>query len=386
MRFSADTRVLSDALKIALATCQHPNGRGVCITAVAPDRLVAVSAEPDLQVQLRIEAQVLEPGQVALGQKEFALLHDIVAAAHRSGVSEILADASDKELKLQAGAGKAGRYVLTRLADPAEFPAWPETEAERTMVQASVLQDIGRAICPAAAQPGSVDRQEFTSVHIRITGDKLLAEATDRARVARLSTVLPTAGPDVEFLVSARALKQALRALPSEGLVEAAVGSSVVQWAVPADGTKVAVRRMEGQYPNVDGILPKAYGLSFQTDLEAFRDTCERACCVASGNGHVPVRLEFRPDHVEVKVALPEVGAGEEIVGGSGRLPEGNGDKPLVRSFDGFLLLDGLKGSRAKEVIFEVNSESAWGPGRIRRVGDGESKVEYEYVLMPLTG
>jgi DNA polymerase-3 subunit beta len=299
--------------------------------------------------------------------------------------------AGDVELALQSGT-QTVRVSGSRTAanirglDPTEFPAIPSNEggeAPVTLDAAELREMIAQVAFAAAADDA---RPVFTGVLARIEGGTLTFAAADSFRLAVRQASLPTgAGDDQpgDVLIPARTLSELGRIIPTEGSVQMVVTPARNQVLFHVEGVVDLVSNLiTGQFPNFQGIVPKAHATRAVVKTEDLRTAAKRAALFAKDSSNI-VRVKIDSGAAEdgaigsvtLTATADDLGDATDTVDAA---VEGDG---LEVIFNVKYLTDVLAVLDTPEVAIELNS--AQSPGVLKPMGEHYS--QYSYVVMPMT-
>jgi DNA polymerase III subunit beta len=298
--------------------------------------------------------------------------------------------AGDVELALQPG-GQTVRVSGSRTSanirglDPAEFPAIPSNEGGEAPVtlDAAELREMIAQVAFAAATDDA--RPVFTGVLARIEGDTLTFAAADSFRLAVRHTSLPGgAGGEAlgDVLIPARTLSELGRILPPEGSVQMVVTPARNQVLFHVEGVVDLVSNLiTGQFPNYQGIMPKAHVTRAVLKTDDLRTAAKRAALFAKDSSNI-VRVKIDSGEgqegaigsVTLSANADDLGDATDTVDAA---VEGEG---LEIIFNVKYLTDMLAVLDTPEVAVELNSSQS--PGVLKPMG--EQYDRYNYVVMPM--
>jgi DNA polymerase III subunit beta len=185
----------------------------------------------------------------------------------------------------------------------------------------------------ARAASRDESRPVLTGILVRFEGDTLVMAATDSYRLAVKETALEQAGPDLDAIIPARALQE---------LARLAVGTESVQIGVHenhvvfhAGDAWLTSRRIDGQFPNYEQLLPETFEAEIATQRAALLDVVRRASVLAQRNA--PLRLRFAESELAVAAQSQDVGEARES------MPIDYAGEPLEIGFNPDFLRDGLE-------------------------------------------
>ena len=226
-----------------------------------PEGLRLTATDLDVAVTASAPAEAPEPGRVAVPGR---LLAEFVSELPAEPV-HLRLDAKGKRLRAECGRFTAAFATI----DADAFPALPAGEGAATMeLDAPRLRAAIERVAFAAAQD---DQRPVLSAVLFDVGDQgLTLVAADGFRLARAR--LPASGaPAQQLLVPARAVREFGRLLEDahDARLEVLPDGRGLRLAV-ADAT-VFTRLVEGRFPDVDQVIPRAPATRVTVDTAAFR-------------------------------------------------------------------------------------------------------------------
>ncbi len=191
---------------------------------------------------------------------------------------------------------------------------YPEIDLEPTGVQVALdskvfIQMVDQT---AFAASGKEQRPILTAVNLEASGDyKLIATATDSARLARKEVALPNPAKFVAN-VPARVLGEISKLLEGEGIVNLAINEKKI--LVSFNGTIVSSRLINGDYPNTKNIVPRNFNFFLEANSLELISAMERVSLLSIERENV-VKLSMGDEGVEVSSKSAEVGSAVETIG-----------------------------------------------------------------------
>ena len=330
--------------------------------------LFGTNGEVDLEVRLPAEAQSL-PRVLVPAQPFFQLV--------RSLPGDLVA------LGLASEPGQGGQLVLssgrfrTRLSlAPAEgYPELLVPEGEdkgafplRTRMPSGELVKALTHVRYAASNEEY--RAIFRGVQLEFSPQGFRAVASDGYRLALYDLPLPQ-GFQAKAVVPARSVDEMVRVLKGADGAEAdlALGEGVLALALEGgSGVRMALRLMEGEFPDYQRVIPQEFALRVQVEGEALREAVRRVSVLSDRQNH---RVELLLEEGRILLSAEgDYGKGQEEVPAQ---VEGPG---MAVAYNARYLLEALApvGDRAHLGISGPTSPSLiW--------GDGEG---YRAVVVPL--
>ena len=324
--------------------------------------LVATGTDLDLTVRTRLRTEIDEAGEVVASAK---LLTDVVRSLP---AGEVSIEASDDEVKISAG---RSHFSLRALA-AADYPKVAEPEGDSVNVAGGDLGQAFGQVVPAASSDES--RPILTGVLMEARGDGLRLVATDSYRLALRD--LPDAqvlSEGQKVLVPSRALDELGRLLGPDREVTVRLGERDVSFVVGDDerATEVTCRLLMGDFPSYETLIPDSHDNRLQIDRASLLETARRLRLLARDT-NAPVRIELRPDSVELTVISQDVGSANEELDATYE-----GTEATV-AFNPDYLIEGLEAAGGE--VVELVRLDPLKPAVLRTPGHGE----FLYLLMPV--
>ncbi len=221
----------------------------------------------------------------------------------------------------------------------------------------------------------------LTGIHARFADGRLTLAATDRHRAAVCSVEIEGAPKgDLAVIVPARALGELARASGEAWEpVAVAVAADRRQLRGRAGPIEVRTQLLEGNFPDVAGLIPRRHDTRTVADRAILQDLLRLALLFARGDGN-RVRVTLAPDAGGAGGCLVLGADGAEAGDSAGRLSAevtGPGGEFL---FNGRYLRDALSAVRTAQVALETRGPT--GAVVVRPVGDGD--LDHMQLVMPL--
>ncbi|MGE5588835.1 MAG: DNA polymerase III subunit beta [Clostridia bacterium] len=299
---------------------------------------------------------------------------------------EIVRRLPEKEVRIEFDPGKrvatisSGKAVYSiNSMEAAEFPLFPQVEGNVWWkVQGKDLSEFVRQTAFAAAT--DENRPFLTGVLMSFGGNEARLAATDTFRLALRKVTLDggnTASSEAgtgQMIVPARALNEVGRIVQNEsGEVE--IFASQNQVAFKCRKTTIVSRLIDGQFPNYDRVIPKAWKTRMVVDRLRLLDAVERVA-VLGKDEFGTVKLGYGADTLSISANAPDVGmAFEEVAVGA---TEGERGETALRAR---YLLDALRAVADDELAIEVTGPVS--PVVLRQARN--ESTDYLYLIMPVT-
>lgn len=197
--------------------------------------------------------------------------------------------------------------------DANNYPHLPEVENnDQLTIAAEILhQLVNETVFSASTQE---NRPILTGLHLKITGNELLAVATDSHRLAqRKVTINNQSQNNYDIVIPAKSLVELVRSFrDSEQDVKIAISENQILFEFAQ--TLFYSRLLEGNYPATDRLIPQESSTQLEFEAKILLDSVERASLLAHAGRNNVVRLviENATKKATIYGNSPEVGTVEE--------------------------------------------------------------------------
>ena len=293
-------------------------------------------AATDMEVSLRatvtgdVEGQgaVVVPGRL-LADLVRLLPDDQVAFSHESG-----------EGVLAVSSGSYSSRVNVFSAE--DFPRLPSLDVSLHTIAADALLGTIDKVARAASRDES--RPVLTGILVHFKDRELVMAATDSYRLSVKETALEESGPELEAIIPARALQELARLAAGADTVQLGVHENHVIFS--AADVWLTSRRIDGQFPNYEQLLPESFEAELTIAREALLEVVRRAAVLAQRNQ--PLRLRFSEGELTVSAQTQDVGEARES------LQIAYDGEPLEIGFNPDFLRDGLEATSGDSVQLKL--------------------------------
>jgi DNA polymerase-3 subunit beta len=313
----------------------------------------------DLEITNRViaSADVIEPG-VAVVPK---IIGEVVKRLPEGSVTvEIDGD----EAKITGG-----RSVTSlRLKAADDYPRLAVSEAPGVKVGAAEFAGALRQVVPAASRDDL--RPILTGVLLASHAGGLRLVATDsyRLSVRDLAGINPLEEGQ-KVLVSAKGLAEVQR-LAGDGEIEIVLGERDVVFRTSR--AEVTARRIEGEFPNYEQLIPSGYPNRLTVAREVFLDALDRVQIVGQNRENAAVRLQMTTEGLELSMSAQDVGQAQEAIDAKFEGSE------VTVAFNPVFLREGIEAVEGGEVALETIDPLK--PATLRSSDGGD----FLYLLMPV--
>lgn len=360
----------------------QPVLRAVVITA-DDNGLELAGFDYEVSTQVRISAEVNQPGRVAVAGK---LMADIVSNMPAKPV-EVSVDNS--RMLLQGGAARF-ELPLMPLDDYPQLPTLPEVTGT---LDTSTFVNAITQVASAAGRDDTLPM--LTGVHMEISGNSVQLAATDRFRLALRSLEWEPVNADVQakLLIPAKTLLDNARTLDShlEEPVEIAVGTGENVggdglFGLHSQNRETTTRMLDAEFPNIQPLLPKSHTSMASVEIAPLVEAIRRVSLVADRNAQL--RMHFKPGEVTLYASGADSGEASESLQCAF-----TGADELLIAFNSGYLRDGLSVIPTNRVVFGFTEASRPAimipePEEMPEAGaDGSfdtPATDFTYLLMPV--
>lgn len=317
-----------------------------------------VLSATNLEIGLRMEVggKVIEEGAVTVPARNFG---EFVGSLMGS------LDLNNEGEKLTIKSGSS-RAVFVGIA-ASEFPAFAEaTTRQAVKIGRKIVEQVAKEVSYAAAVDES--RPVLTGVKFAVSGSELIVVATDGFRMSRkiISKI-----QDLRFnglILPARTIQELARL---EGDAEMTVLEESNQVVFEMGKIELVSRVLEGNFPDVDKIIPTGSKTKVTVDREELLKVVRAAAIFARENSNI-VKFMVHSSSLIVSAKAGSVGENESEIEA-----EVEGEENEI-AFNFKYVLDFLGSVEAERVVMEMNDNLA--PGVWKAEGD-ESLV---HLIMPV--
>jgi DNA polymerase III subunit beta len=373
--------VLQDKLAKALTTA----GRAMPTKTASPilsnillatedGRLAITANNQEMAITARIGAIIDVDGQIAVPRTLLELVNTLPTD------NRIDLDLDPESLTLKVTCGAVTANINCMNAD--EFPAMPEMDAATGVeMPAHMLQNMINQVAFSAATDDR--RPVLMGVQVRFSANRAQLIAADGFRITSCYHDLEKgADKPLTMLVPVRAMIDLARIIGKETtnvLISLSEGRNQVMFNV--GDVEMVSQLIDGNYPDVEALVPKAYTTSLTLQADDFTAACRRAQIFARDDQNT-VRLHLEPGSnrsgfMTVRAEAKERGNGE---GKLDVIIEGPG---LDVAFNIDYLLEAMDVISAEQIVMKINN--AISPVLIRPLHAGAEEQAFTHVVMPMS-
>ncbi len=363
MKVICDRQILEKALVKAKEATERKAALPILtnlLLVAEGDTLTVKATDLENYLSLKLTATVVEEGSVCVSSPK---LTNIVK---NGNCSEVILNTSGDVLVVECGRSK---YKLATV-DPEEFPEFPEPEGEKQSIVLEgklLLEGIERT---DYAIPKDAENLVLNGMYVGGKGSELHFVGTDGHRLALYKP--PVEGLDLSMLIPKKSLK-VLKKLVGE-LDELKISSGENFAFIEGSDWKLAVRLLEGEYPDYEVVIPENPPYSALVNTEEFLKALKRVTLLIEGKVK-PVRITLADNLIKLEVSDPEFGEAEDEVEA-----EYIGETITVE-FNAKYIIDALENFDSERVRFGLGGEDA--PAKLE--AENPDEEPYLCLIMPMT-
>jgi len=401
MEFKIKQSVLKEELGFIQGVVERkttiPVLSNILIESIGEKEIRIVGTDLDCTIRCDAEAEIIKPGAICIQARK---LFDIARALNADDVHFKKEDNEWVTMKC----GKAN----FRLAgvNKEQFPEIPSFKSTPMRLAAETFSYFIRNTAFAITNEQS--RFTLSGAKFIIADGKAKMVTTDGHRLAFVERAIDDKDLAIDTLVPRKALLELVKLARRDG--EVSFGEDQNHIYFQTEGRLLITRKLSGQFPNYEMVMPKDNDKSATFDLEDMRGAVRRMSLIADERNR-SIRLTVREGEVEVTAQSSEEGEGRESVPADYRGEEitlgfnwqylleflnnaASGDLELVAgSSESEPASDAAAGSKngaatapAREskaplrVVFEFKDANAQTQMSIA----DETTYDYKYIVMPL--
>jgi DNA polymerase-3 subunit beta len=234
-----------------------------------------------------------------------------------------------------------------------------------------VSNDSGAAAADDNTGTGS-DENPAVVENLTVAEDASAADngAADAFAAPTDATSATSAFADFEMIISGPLLEEVCRAAAHEDRLT--IGEAENKIILQFGSTTFISRKIEGNFPNYEQIIPSQKSISATVNTEALLAAVRRVSIVAKNNSPIRFLLHSDAQLIEVRTQSQDIGEANESV------PAQIDGEGFEIGFNHQYILDGLTVAGAEELVFEA--QTAVKPGIFKTPGN----QDYFYLTMPV--
>jgi DNA polymerase-3 subunit beta len=363
----------------------------ILIESLGEGEVRIVGTDLDCTIRCDVEAEVIRKGAICIQARK---LFDIVRALESGDVHF-----KREENEWVTMKSSRASYRLAGV-NREQFPEIPSFKSTPLRLPAETFAYFIRNTAFAITNEQS--RFTLSGAKFIIAGGSAKMVTTDGHRLAYVERAIDNQDAAMDTLIPRKALLELVKL--SRGVGDVAFGEDQNHIYFETEGRLLITRKLSGQFPNYEMVMPKDNDKTAVFDLEEMRSAVRRMSLIADDRNR-SIRIDVRDGEMEVSAQSAEEGEGTEVVQADYTGPE------MRLGFNWQYLLEFLTNAATGDVFLaSAEPESAGddsngaaaapakesrGPLRINfEFKDpnaqtqmsiaGETTYDYKYIVMPL--
>ncbi len=304
MEFKIKQSVLKEELGFIQGVVERkttiPVLSNILIESLGENEIRIVGTDLDCTIRCDAEAEILSAGAICIQARK---LFDIVRALESGDVHFKKQDNEWVTMKC----GRAN-YRLAGV-NREQFPEIPQFKSTPMRLPAEVFNYFIRNTAFAITN----EQSRFTLSGAKfIVGDGTAKMVTtDGHRLAFVERSIDKMEGTMDTLIPKKALLELVKL--SRGVGEVAFGEDPNHIFFQTEGRLLITRKLSGQFPNYEMVMPKDNDHAATFDLDEMRSAVRRMSLIADDRNR-SIRLTVREGEIEVTAQSSEEGEGNEVV------------------------------------------------------------------------
>ncbi len=363
MKFVCNGMILSDAALTVSKACAVKTITPVleCIKLRAENDILTLTAyDGEISIEKKIQADVMEEGELCVNGKTFA---DFVG---KISAFEVAVNSDERGIRIRYADSESYMQVL-----PAEdFPQLGDRNTQDKdyfEIKESALKDLISKVVFCCATDGS--RPILKGALIETKDGKLTVTALDGFRMAYAEEEIQGNSAEMKIVCPARTLVEISRMLDGDNALKVYADKYLL--SVEVENTVITSRLYSGEFVKKENIFPLDFTTRVTVKRAELIDSVERAAVLIRGDKYNLVVLDVKHGKVVVN-ANSDMGKIEETVAAD------LDGKEVKVAMNSKFLLDAIKSLAEENIILSFNT--AVTPFTLENVGD----KSWQYLVLPL--
>ena len=339
-------------------------------------RLKLAATNLEISVTVWVPCQIQEEGDVTVPAR---LLTEFVSSLASEGKSnDITLNLDSQTLTLHIKSGRNEANVKGIASE--DFPSLPSVSnpANTINIESGVFKGAINQV--AFATSTDETRPVLTGIFASFQGDKVTLAAADSFRLAvRTANLASTVNQAFSVILPGRAMAEFARIIADDdSLVEISVTANKSQALFKTDSVNFTSSLIEGNFPNFQAIIPKAYQTRAVLETSSLAQAVKRAGIFAKDSGGNIVRLSVAPGEDLTPGSLLLTANAAEVGDNRNEIDATVDGQNAQIAFNAKYMGDVLNVITTGQVALELQTAS--NPGVIKPVGVDD----YVHVIMPM--
>ena len=299
------------------------------------DLLKMNATDLDIGISCELPVHTFEQGAITIPAKKFS---DIIRELPSGEV--VIYARKNNQIEIE---GINCRFKLNGLPKE-EFPKFPEfKDKDAVFIKQADLKEMVRMTSFAVSYEES--RYVLNGILVEINGDTARMVATDGRRLAKIEKKLvQSSAKDYSIIIPIKAVAEISRNLKDSG--DCVMVGGVNQVLFNIDGTLIATRIIEGEFPNYQQVIPKEIPQKVKVKTQDLLAAIRRANLLSTPDFQA-IKFEVFQDKLVISKNTPDVGESREEVAIA------YGQQELMAGFNPQFFIDVLKNINDERIELE---------------------------------
>ena len=289
----------------------------------------------DIGISCELPVHIFEQGAITIPANKF---NDIIRELPQGDV--VIYTRKNNQIEIE---GVNCRFKLNGLPKE-EFPKFPEfKDKDAVLIKQADLKEMIRLTSFSVSYEES--RYVLNGILMEINGDTVQMIATDGRRLAKIEKKLVQASArDMSMIIPIKAMAEINRNLKDSGNCSITNGTNQVLFNI--DGTLIATRIIDGEFPNYKQVIPK------EIPTKAYVKTVDLLSAIRRANlfstpDFQAIKFELFKEKLVISKTTPDVGESREEVAVE------YGQQELMVGFNPQFFIDVLKNLNDERIALE---------------------------------
>ncbi len=339
-------------------------------------RLKLAATNLEISITVWVPAQVQEEGDVTVPARLLTEFVGSLASQGKDSLVQLNLDPQTLSMHIKGGRNEANVKGIAS----EDFPSLPSVGNAANVVSmaASTLKEAVGQVAFAASTDET--RPVLTGIFATFQGDKVTMAAADSFRLAvRNAPLLSEVSQAFSVILPARSMVEIARIVPDdESEVEISVTANKSQALFKTETVHFTSSLIEGNFPNYQQIIPKAYQTRATTETNSLAQAVRTASIFARDSGGNIVRLSVVPGEDLTPGSLLLTANAAEVGDNRNEIDASVDGQNAQIAFNAKYMSEVLSVITTPQVALELQSPS--NPGVVKPVGADN----YVHVIMPM--
>ncbi len=345
-------------------------------TSAEGGRLKLAATNLEISITVWVPAQIQEEGDVTIPARLLTEFVSSLVSEGKDSTINLNLDPQTLTLHIKSGRNEAN---IKGIASE-DFPSIPaiSNPANTINIESGKLREAITQV--AFATSTDETRPVLTGIFANFQGDKVTLAAADSFRLAvKVANLANEVNQAFSIILPGRAMSELSRIIPDdESIVEISVTGNKSQALFKTETINFTSSLIEGNFPNYQAIIPKAYQTRAVLETSSLAQAVKRAGIFAKDTGGNIIRLSVNPGEDLTPGSLLLTANAAEVGDNRNEIDASVDGQNAQIAFNAKYMSDVLSIIGTGQVALELQTSS--NPGVVKPVGQDD----YVHVIMPM--